>query len=520
MLEINSDSNVLSNDEPTSKDSLDRDKYAEAFVRLSENTKGPLVVGLYGTWGSGKTSLMKLIEKKLNAKKAHAIWFNLWVHQFDEHPAVAMAQKLVETLELKNREKAKKLVTIIAAALGSRLLQFTTGMKILEVLKLGRTYEEERFQIRSDRLRLREHFESLVKIAKGVGRESKRLVFFIDDLDRCMPDRALELLEALKLYLNMEHCVYFLAVDRHALMQSIKHRYENLQMNEVEYLDKIIQVPFTVPPVEPKCMDSFVETLLSKELQSCRELLRESVGDNPRQVKRFINILKLNHQLAKPKISGYKPEVLALLLIIQLLTPELYYKIVSQPNLLIKLVQEAEETQGLFDKFLATRERLRNALKQGYCPGGDDLKNYIYLTEAAGIVKEVGPEVPRINLVAVLEKHERWVTTDGKQGERADLRGANLSEIYLRKANLRGADLTNVNLTGAKLGGAVLNLADLCEANLNEADLSRADLTGAYLLRAKGLTRHQIEQAIIDEDTQLPDYIRANEEFVPKKNDP
>jgi len=141
--------------------------------------------------------------------------------------------------------------------------------------------------------------------------------FFIDDLDRCMPDEALKLLEALKLYLNIEGCIYFLGVDGHALEQSVKRRYEHLDLKETDYLDKIVQLPFIIPPIEPRCMDSFIQPLLSDELHSCRKMLVDGLGDNPRHIKRFINILTFNHQLACVlKIPDYDPRVLALLLLI------------------------------------------------------------------------------------------------------------------------------------------------------------------------------------------------------------
>ncbi|MCD1885276.1 pentapeptide repeat-containing protein [Listeria monocytogenes] len=82
-------------------------------------------------------------------------------------------------------------------------------------------------------------------------------------------------------------------------------------------------------------------------------------------------------------------------------------------------------------------------------------------------------------LDVVIEKHEKWLR-DG-YGERANLRGANLSYADLSCANLRGADLSGANLSGANLRGADLRRADLSGANLRRADLSGANLSGANL---------------------------------------
>ena len=69
------------------------------------------------------------------------------------------------------------------------------------------------------------------------------------------PPETLALLEALKLYLNLDGCVYFLGVDREALERSVRYHYKDTEISETSYLDKIVQLPFTIPPVAPESMD-------------------------------------------------------------------------------------------------------------------------------------------------------------------------------------------------------------------------------------------------------------------------
>ncbi len=116
-------------------------------------------------------------------------------------------------------------------------------------------------------------------------------------------------------------------------------------------------------------------------------------------------------------------------------------------------------------------------------------------------LREVSPE----ELEKILAAHRKWVESEGKEGERAVLRGANLQEAILDGANLQGADLTEANLQGAypifaNLQGAVLLWANLQEANLFEANLQganlfEANLQGATLVGAKGLTASQVKKA-------------------------
>jgi len=144
-------------------------------------------------------------------------------------------------------------------------------------------------------------------------------------------------------------------------------------------------------------------------------------------------------------------------------------------------------------------------------------------------------------ILTVLGRRER---THEKLGQRldlhgTDLHGADLSGAHLFEADLSGADLSRANLSGAILSGAILSGANLFEADLSRAilsganlrgtDLSGANLNGAHLIEAtlsganlfvatlrgavlrgaKNLTREQIESAIINEETQLPDYLQA-----------
>ena len=87
-----------------------------------------------------------------------------------------------------------------------------------------------------------------------------------------------------------------------------------------------------------------------------------------------------------------------------------------------------------------------------------------------------GQKMEHAKLRKILDEHKRWIETNQRDGSRADLRGANLREAYLRGATLWGADLREANLRGATLWGA-----DLRGANLWGADLRGANLLGADL---------------------------------------
>ena len=425
-------------DEATHIDKLNRGIYAEAFARLAESCETPLVIGLYGSWGTGKTSLMKMIERNLDPEKSRSVWFDPWQHQFDETPSLALLHTMVDTFGMQS--EAKKLMTVIAAAFGSLFLKVTTTLNIKDIDELGRRYEEERFEIRESRVRLNQHFRTLIekaqyhtnsttsssanrvillkdrrkqllnnirrafqskKMSQDVEAANKlstsidsrrRIIFFIDDLDRCSSSTVLSMLEALKLQLNIPGCVYFLGMDRVSIEKILKEHYKDSEFSEDSYLDKIVQLPFSIPPIAPGSIQQFIDPLLSSELRRCRSLLIRGLGDNPRHVKRFINTLALNHELAKSlQIEGYDPLILALLLLIQYRKSSLYSGIANDAGLLARLIEEQEEAkpEGIYRQYVASDAKLREVLlaAKGKFPSKIiGIERYIYLTQSAPVI--------------------------------------------------------------------------------------------------------------------------------------
>jgi hypothetical protein len=385
----------IKNDEPSEDDRLNRDEYVKTFAEIATTCDTPMVIGLYGRWGVGKTSLMKLIKMEIESSKSttQTVWFDAWLYQFDEHPVMGLLHKMVVDLKITGETAVKEKIYAIARALGpgiiTGIVKATTHIDLDNIAKAFSRYEEEDFRIQEDRVNLRENFQKLIEKVQTVKGDGKRIVFFIDDLDRCMPDHILSVLEALKLYLNLEGCVYFLGLDRHALEDSIRYHYKDFDMEAVNYLDKIIQLPFEIPPVDPDCIKSFIQSFLpnkeeDEKLNACAEILKIGLGGNPRGIKRFINTLLLNDHLARTRnVSNYDPKILATLLVIQYRNRDLYDMISEEPSLLVDQNTEEWKTRIEGHKYL---EEVLNLVT---LPDAEGLKPYIYLTDVAGIVTEV-----------------------------------------------------------------------------------------------------------------------------------
>jgi uncharacterized protein YjbI with pentapeptide repeats len=118
-------------------------------------------------------------------------------------------------------------------------------------------------------------------------------------------------------------------------------------------------------------------------------------------------------------------------------------------------------------------------------------------------------EVSQEELKQILAAHQKWIESDGKEGNQADLIKANLEKADLFQANLQEADLMGANLQGADLLVANLQKANLAGAQLQGANLNGANLRGAELKHtnlegAESLTQEQLDEACGDEKTKLP----------------
>lgn len=134
-----------------------------------------------------------------------------------------------------------------------------------------------------------------------------RIVIFIDDLDRCLPANALQVLESMKLFFDLEGVVFVVGLDQDVVEAAIDWHYRRPgialesagrpPISGADYLKKLFQVPFALPAVSPSQLDDFLDGLLSKSkyqklLQVIRPHLDFITGDsgiNPREIKRYIN---------------------------------------------------------------------------------------------------------------------------------------------------------------------------------------------------------------------------------------
>ncbi|MCR5604634.1 MAG: KAP family NTPase [Lachnospiraceae bacterium] len=309
--------------------------YVAALCAFIGECDTPMTISIQGDWGSGKTSMMNMM--KANLKSVFPIWFNTWqFSQFDmgNDLAFSMMDVLLSELDCDKdvRKKiikglsgfAKKAVTIMTDhALGGEsaatIEEFMSG-KALDYASEIKILKEE-FQKAIDNKLTKTHFN--------------RVVVFVDDLDRLQPSKAVELLEVLKLFLDCDRCVFVLAVDYEVVTLGIKQKFGGEVSEEKgrSFFDKIIQLPFKMP-VSNYNIKNYVKEMMErigiktddKEVTLYYNLIKTSIGCNPRSMKRLFNTFELLDRVTKATIINISDDNIRRRVLFAIICVQMYYE--------------------------------------------------------------------------------------------------------------------------------------------------------------------------------------------------
>lgn len=333
-------------------DWLQLERYARALAEFISHCEMPITVGIQGDWGSGKTSLMRLVDRLVSeAGDALTIELNTWQYaQYDSGAAlpVLLLAGLARKLVPDDTQKRGMLSRAIGSLASIKSVNLSlAGMGGGLELKDDKPGDGGGADIED----LKRGFETAVRKRLQADARS-RLVVFIDDLDRVRPERAVEILEVLKNFVDVDRCVFVIACDYQVVVKGLqaKFGFGEGDLGGRSFFDKIIQVPFRMP-VHSYDIKKFVGRILGsidwvvddKGLDTYIELLSVSVGFNPRSVKRLSNTLLLLRLVAKGE--GLEPafkdphRMLVLFAIVCLET--------SYEHLHSELVERAEDAEDL-----------------------------------------------------------------------------------------------------------------------------------------------------------------------------
>lgn len=312
----NSKWNLDSTDTPAQNDELKISDHINGLAEFLSICATPTTISIQGEWGTGKTSIMKLVRNEIKNDTILHIWFDTWqFSQFslDNTLPTVFLNRLIEQISkegnFKQTKKATKIklnktlagIETIKNTMGtvaSDVIQHKTGLALNKFAKKRNVYK----QIDN----LKADFKDWIKDAK-----EERIIIYIDDLDRLVPQKAVELLETLKIFLDVEKCVFVLAIDHDVVTRGVADKY-GFDLNNpkelekgINFFDKMIQVPYRVP-IDEYDIKGLIGKLLSNEkyndeisAQNIENLLINSVGKNPRSIKRILNKFKLQTIIKK-----------------------------------------------------------------------------------------------------------------------------------------------------------------------------------------------------------------------------
>ncbi|MDA2919835.1 KAP family NTPase [Desulfobacterota bacterium AH_259_B03_O07] len=230
---------------------------ARKLIEMIPLSPNKYVFGIYGHWGTGKTTMLNFIRYFINEdsnynSKYKVVWFDAWPYAKSGSLDKPLLAQLATTFK-EQTEQMKLLKGLFRDLLAlsyagfSGITRATMGFGAKEIEEdvdsiISTVYGSGQDPVK----KIRNSFEEIVKKILGDG-EEKRLIFLIDNMDRCLPEEVINLLESFANLLFADRCIFFIAVDHRVLASYINSRYGQEGLDPFEYLEKIVTFNFHIP---------------------------------------------------------------------------------------------------------------------------------------------------------------------------------------------------------------------------------------------------------------------------------
>jgi predicted KAP-like P-loop ATPase len=299
-----------SSDSPVSKkqeDRFSRWNFSERIAQVISRRSDPssIVIGLYGVWGDGKTSVLNFIEAALaNDDKVICIRFNPWRFGTEDEVLKGFFLKIADALDtklIKSEDKLKDIVKKILPGAAIAVGYKGVGDSIASFISSP--------DINEFRTRVENELES----------QKKRVLIFVDDIDRLEKSEIQTVFKLVKLTADFKYTAYILAFDKDIVAASLQDRYSSASENAGEaFLEKIIHVPLHLPLIEKTVLQNFCfqgidEALSIAEIELSEQQVQEFVRyftlafdeylSTPRKAKLYSNILLFSLPILKDEVD-------------------------------------------------------------------------------------------------------------------------------------------------------------------------------------------------------------------------
>ncbi|MCL3781871.1 NTPase [Prolixibacteraceae bacterium JC049] len=569
-------------DNETDKDLLGFNVHSELLKDIVIDEKMlPISIGLFGDWGSGKSSIMKMLENKLREqKKVVVITFNGWVFEGYDDAKSALVESILKSIVKEKKisargvDAAKELLKKVDWLRLGKMAVTNVGMPIAKAYATGglsligdglskfadlfdnpdqlmeklKSEEGKKLQgelngiIKSNK----ESKNKTPKVVRDFRKEFEKtidkceidsLVIMVDDLDRCTPDRIIDNLEAIKLFLNVKKTAFIIGADKRIVKHAIQYRYKAKDLRDSEngeyenlvndYLEKLIQVPYILPKLSEMEVETYLTLLLCQDELSDRfeeiveafavfrekdkystfgyqnvkdivgesiplnqlsiiptlaPLIAEGLKGNPRQIKRFLNAFTIRKKLANAaKIKEFRDDILIKLMILEYMDDPHFQELFNLqssengfPTLIKKAEENLEEIEATLEEFSSWKKsNLIKWFRMEPQLKGEDLRDYFWLSR-----DKLSASLQSVNLVPPIVK-AIYKDLIELQSER---------KIYSKIKNI-GSDLNSTDY--------IDKLVDLtCKAIIKTPKEKRGHIIMCAFIEEKSQYIHEYQKAL------------------------
>ena len=262
-------------DAPANQPALGCAEIARAFAGIIADSEPNFAIGIFGGWGSGKTTLMGAIKAALPANGVVALNFNAWRYEREPQLLVPLLDTIrAAVLEYAQRKPATtRKLRKIAMRLGKVVRALASGLSCSAGLHHAVTvkYDAKTALNALDALAgsRNELAPKSLYVADLEDAGVSRLVVFVDDLDRCLPAGTLHVLESMKLFFDLPGLVFVVGMDETVIDRAIRAKLgtsaalPNGRPGR-EYAKKIFQIPYTLPVMLPRQLDDLLLSMYAE----------------------------------------------------------------------------------------------------------------------------------------------------------------------------------------------------------------------------------------------------------------
>lgn len=280
------------------EDLLNISRYLQGLKRYVRNCPTPLSIAVQGDWGTGKTSVLSYLMQELGKDPdVQTVYFNTWQYsQFDmgRNLYFSFLSTLSQAISDPSLKDLGKRLVRFAAGAGKLFVGAATNIDMDQVDEVVDSVFKRQSESVEEISAFHDGFAQAVRTSLE-RRKKERLVIFVDDLDRLEPHVAISLLEVLKLFTDVEQCVFVMSIDYEVVVQGVRQKYSgDIPLSKCRsFFDKIIQLSFRMP-VEHYDLAGLIRTYLSGVVAdvfypTVTSFTAQTIGKNPRAFKRMLN---------------------------------------------------------------------------------------------------------------------------------------------------------------------------------------------------------------------------------------